>query len=29
LSEFSNQLTDGWLFNADVLLMKRHGSQTL
>ena len=29
LPEFSNQLTDGWLFNTDVLLMKRHSSQTL
>jgi len=29
LSEFSNQLTDRWLFNTDVLLMKRHSSQTL
>lgn len=29
LSEFSNQLTDGWLSNTDVLLMKRHSSQTL
>ena len=24
LPEFSNQLTDGWLFNTGVLLMKCH-----
>jgi hypothetical protein len=29
LPEFSNQLTDGWLFNTGVLLMKCHISQTL
>jgi hypothetical protein len=29
LPEFSNQLTDGWLLNTDVLLMKRHIAHNL
>jgi hypothetical protein len=29
LPEFSNQLTDGWLLNTNVLLMKRHITRNL
>ena len=29
LPQFSNQLTNGWLLNFDVLRMKRHSLQTL